>query len=74
MASRVLGEIRKAKSDAKRSMRVDVASVVVTADETDLTALRGAIEDVKAAGRVADLTLAEGPDDSVTVEVTLAET
>jgi valyl-tRNA synthetase len=74
VAARVLGEIRKAKSDAKRSMRADVASVTVTAGETDLAALRVALEDVRAAGRVAELTLhTTGGDAPMTVDVTLAE-
>ncbi len=74
VATQVLGEIRKAKSDAKKSMRLDVASVVVTAGANDLAALRHASEDVKAAGRVDELALVETNEDArMTVEVTLAE-
>ena len=73
--TRVLGEIRKAKSDAKKSMRVEVASVVVTAGPSDAGPLRQAADDVRAAGRVADLTIVEADDGApLTVDVVLAET
>ena len=74
VAARVLGEIRKAKSDAKKSMRVDVSSVVVTGGPEDLAALQAAIDDVKAAGRVAELSMVETAGGTpLTVDVTLAE-
>ncbi len=40
--SPVLGAVRRAKSDAKVSMRAEVASIVVTADEQTLAAVRRA--------------------------------
>ncbi len=74
VAADVLGEIRKAKSDAKKSMRADVTSVVVTAGVPDLAALRESRGDVEAAGRVAELTLVEAtPGTPLNVGVTLAD-
>jgi valyl-tRNA synthetase len=51
-ASAVLGEIRKAKSEAKRSMRTDVTAAVVHAPAELLRALAPAASDVRDAGRV----------------------
>ncbi|CAN5436307.1 valine--tRNA ligase [soil metagenome] len=74
VAAEVLGRIRKAKSDAKASMRADVATVVVTDVHERTAALLLAVGDVCDAGKVASLTtnlLAEGAE--ATIEVTLAE-
>ena len=71
VAAEVLGEIRKAKSDAKKSMRVDVASVVVSDRPERLAAMAAASGDVRAAGRVAELTTSDG--DQLGVHVVLAE-
>ena len=74
MAAEVLGRIRKAKSDAKVSMRAEVASVTVTDGADRLAALEAAAHDVRDAGKVAELvtvTAADGSD--ATVEVVLAE-
>jgi valyl-tRNA synthetase len=67
-----LSAIRKAKSDAKVSMRADVSSAVVTGDADVLGRVEEAAGDLAAAGRVAHLTFvpAGGP---LSVEVTLAE-
>jgi len=67
-----LSAIRKAKSDAKVSMRADVSSAVVTGDADVLGRVEEVASDLAAAGRVAHLTFvpAGGP---LTVEVTLAE-
>ena len=64
VASEVLGRIRKAKSDAKVSMRADVTSVVVTDTAARLAALASAASDVRDAGSAAELTTvtADGPD------------
>jgi valyl-tRNA synthetase len=70
VAGEVLGEVRRAKSEAKRSMRADVDSVVVTDTAARLAALAAAAEDVRAAGSIAELTTAEG--DAFAVAVTLA--
>src|SRR5699024_7802107 len=70
----VLGRVRKAKSDAKASMRSEVDSVIVTDTATRLGALTLAADDLRAAGRITELTLTEAPGGSDTeVEVTLAE-
>jgi valyl-tRNA synthetase len=70
VAAAVLGEIRRAKSEAKRSMRAPVASLTVT-DTPDRLALLGRAEaDVRSAGNVASLdTIAGG---TLSVAVTLA--
>jgi valyl-tRNA synthetase len=71
-AAAVLGEIRKAKSEAKRSMRTDVVSAVVHAPAELLRALRPALDDVRDAGRVVgSLDLVEAPE--LRVEVVLAD-
>ncbi|MDA8435355.1 MAG: valine--tRNA ligase [Actinomycetales bacterium] len=67
----VLSGIRKAKSEAKVSMRSDVASVVVTGDAAALARVERAAGDLAAAGRVADLRFAPS-DGPVGVAVTLA--
>jgi valyl-tRNA synthetase len=65
-----LAGIRKAKSDARVSMRADVATAVVrTPDVARLEAGRGDLVD---AGRIQELTLEPG-DGEVTVDVVLAE-
>ena len=56
-ASSVIGAIRKAKSDAKVSMRTEVASVIVRGSEEALEPLRPVVTDVAAAGRVKQLDL-----------------
>jgi valyl-tRNA synthetase len=68
-----LSAIRKAKSDAKVSMRADVATAVVTGDSDVLGRVEEVARDLAAAGRVAQLTFVPsgGP---LAVEVTLAET
>jgi len=74
VAAEVLGRIRKAKSDAKVSMRADVATVAVTDTADRLTALDRAAGDVCDAGKVGALTTAELDGDTEwQVEVVLAE-
>jgi valyl-tRNA synthetase len=68
----VLSGIRKAKSEAKVSMRVDVASAVVTGVPEALDRVRQAAADLAASGRVAELGFVESPG-PLTVTVTLAE-
>jgi len=71
----VLGEVRRAKSDAKVSMRAEVTSVHVTDVGGRLAALDAASADVRDAGRVAELTWSEGTDGTAPgVAVTLAPT
>jgi valyl-tRNA synthetase len=51
-ASGVLREIRKAKSEAKRSMRTEVAGLLVQAPPVELAAVGQALADVREAGAV----------------------
>ena len=55
--SLILAAVRKAKSEAKASMRADVAQAVVRGPEASLDRVRRAADDLKAAGRVAQLVL-----------------
>ena len=73
VATEVLGRIRKAKSDAKVSMRADVATVTVTDAPDRLAALALVADDVRAAGKVATLSTVDAdPDAELTVDVELA--
>jgi valyl-tRNA synthetase len=67
-----LGAVRKAKSDAKASMRADVERATIVGTVEDLTAITAAEGDLRAAGRIATLDLAEGAE--FAVEVVLAPT
>jgi valyl-tRNA synthetase len=58
--SEVLGEIRRAKSDAKASMRAEVESVRVVADTELLERARLAEADLVAAGRAGSIEYQEG--------------
>ncbi len=58
--SRVLGEIRRAKSDARASMRAEIEHVDVTADGELIDRARAAESDLLAAGRVSAIEYAEG--------------
>jgi valyl-tRNA synthetase len=70
-ASAVLGAIRKAKSEAKRSMRTDVTLAVVHAPDELRRALDPALDDVRNAGRVVgDFEHVDAPE--LAVDVTLA--
>ncbi|HEV2810047.1 MAG TPA: valine--tRNA ligase [Acidimicrobiales bacterium] len=69
VAAGVLGEVRKAKTTAQRSLRTEVARVVVTDTAVRLAALSGAAEDLREAGRIADLELVEGAEASVAVSL-----
>ncbi len=61
VAGEVLTAIRRAKSDAKVSMRTEVAAVTVTDTAERLALLDGAAGDVRDAGKVDRWTTAEGP-------------
>jgi len=67
----VLTLIRKAKSEAKASMRADVTSCVITASTGQITRLQLGIDDLKAVGRIAELSFVEG-DGPIDVQVVLA--
>jgi len=71
VVSAVLMEIRKAKSQAKVSMRTDVASVVVTTSKDELQRLAAGVDDLAAAGRVQRLELVEADASPLSVTVTL---
>ena len=69
-ASDVIAEVRKAKSEARRSMRTPVQQAVVTDTPARLALFAQAATDVQAAGQIADLSTEEGK--SFHVAVTLA--
>jgi valyl-tRNA synthetase len=71
VAADVLTEVRRAKSEAKRSMRAGVVSITVTDTPERLAALELAADDVRGAGVIAELTVV--PGDSFSVVVSLAE-
>jgi valyl-tRNA synthetase len=70
VAADVLTDLRRAKSEGKRSMRAPIERVVVTDTAERLAALALVIDDVTAAGAVTELTTQVG--DAFAVEVTLA--
>ncbi|MGI8808115.1 MAG: valine--tRNA ligase [Acidimicrobiales bacterium] len=73
VASAVLGEVRKAKTVAQVSMRAEVARAVVRDTGPRLAALAAAADDVRDAGRIAELVTEEEADQrSVTVELAQA--
>ncbi|HEX6331283.1 MAG TPA: valine--tRNA ligase [Actinomycetota bacterium] len=67
VAAWVLGEVRKAKALAKRSLRTEVERVVVHDTEERLKVLRGVERDVREAGTVAELVHAQAEEPSVEV-------
>jgi valyl-tRNA synthetase len=69
VASEVLGEVRRAKSEAKQSMRAAVTRVVVADTAERLAALEPARADVSAAGVVTTLETAPADAFAVTVEL-----
>jgi valyl-tRNA synthetase len=70
-----LAGIRGAKSQAKLSMRAELAKVTITGPAAAVAAIEGARQDLRNAGKiVGDLDLVTGPDDAgIAVEVELAE-
>ncbi len=69
VGSDVLGEVRKAKTEAKRSLKAEVTLVVVADTTERLAALRSALSDVRDAGAVAEAELVVS--DQVAITVTL---
>ena len=67
-----LAGVRKAKSQAKVSMRTDVTRAVVTAGPTELELVRAAAADLRRAGRVAELDLVTGEGALAVSDVDLA--
>ncbi|HKY67989.1 MAG TPA: class I tRNA ligase family protein, partial [Acidimicrobiales bacterium] len=69
VAAAVLGEVRRAKSEAKRSMRTEVTSVSVIDTPERLALLELALDDVRSAGRIGAIDLAPGEALAVAVEL-----
>ncbi|MFF8641430.1 valine--tRNA ligase [Streptomyces sp. NPDC015345] len=69
-AAEAIAAVRKAKSQARLSMRAEVAGVLVTAERATLDRFAAALGDVRAAGRIAAVQLREARGD-LKVEVTL---
>jgi valyl-tRNA synthetase len=70
-AAEVLGQVRKAKTTDKKSLRAEVTSAVVRGTPAQLAALDAARADVAEAGRIAELRTE--PGDELLVDVTLAD-
>ncbi|MEV5572784.1 valine--tRNA ligase [Spirillospora sp. NPDC052269] len=72
VAAEALRQVRKAKSDAKVSMRTELSRASVTGERAgDLSAVS---DDLQAAGRIAELDLDGSSEGPLTVAVTFAET
>ena len=52
-----LGQIRKAKSDRRLSMRAEVPRAEIRGSAAELALVESALSDLKAAGRVAEVVL-----------------
>jgi len=72
-AAAVLGQIRKAKSEAKVSMRAEAARVVVRGPGEAVDAAALSEGDLRAAGNVADLSFVLAAGGELATEVTLAD-
>jgi valyl-tRNA synthetase len=73
LASTAISAIRRAKSDAKRSMRAPVETVRVHGRADQLEAVNAINVDLRAAGNVTVLLLEPTSDQDLSIEVTLAE-
>ena len=69
VAAAVLGEVRRAKSEARRPLRTEVERATVTDSGARLAVLASVADDVRAAGRIVDLVTVEGLDFSVHAEL-----
>ncbi|MBN2622604.1 MAG: class I tRNA ligase family protein, partial [Acidimicrobiales bacterium] len=69
VAAAVLGEVRKVKSEAKRSMRTEVTAAVVRDTPERLALLALAADDVRSAGRIDALATEGAGDFAVTVDL-----
>jgi valyl-tRNA synthetase len=72
LASIALGGVRKAKSDAKASMKAAVESATIEAPAAVLTSLRVLEADLKSVGKIRNLAYAEGAEVAMT-QIILAE-
>ena len=73
-AAIVLSAMRKAKSEAKVSMRAAIAIAKVSGPLAAIDRVQTSAEDLTAAGNVASLTCTPDDQDALSVEVTLAPT
>ncbi len=76
IAADVLRQIRKAKSDAKRSVRAEATSVTVMDSRPSIAAVQAVLGDLRSAGNVRELItieLAEGAESTVEVQLPEAE-
>jgi valyl-tRNA synthetase len=74
IAADVLRQIRKAKSDAKRSVRAEATSVTVADSRPSIAAVQAVLGDLRSAGNVRELITIELIDGAeATVEVQLPE-
>jgi valyl-tRNA synthetase len=69
-AATILGQIRKAKSEAKVSMRAEASTVIVRGPDLEL--MRACADDLLAAGNIGKLSFVPTPGGEPTTEVTLA--
>jgi len=67
MAADVLGSVRRAKTEAKRSLRWPVDRIVVTDHEPRVRALQSVADDVREASNAAELVIEVGAEPSITV-------
>ncbi len=75
VAAQVLRQIRKAKSDAKRSVRAEATSVTVVDSRTKIAAVQAVLGDLRSAGNVRELITVELTNGAEAgVEVQLPET
>ncbi|MEY4971810.1 MAG: hypothetical protein RLZZ404_736, partial [Actinomycetota bacterium] len=72
LASIAVGGVRKAKSDAKASMKAAVESATIEAPAAVLTSLRLLEADLKSVGKIQSLAYAEGDEVAMT-QIILAE-
>ncbi|MQA01627.1 MAG: valine--tRNA ligase [Streptosporangiales bacterium] len=73
LAGAAIAAVRRAKSQAQLSMRADVSQLRIVAAEEVLARLRPALDDVAAAGRVAETSCVAGGDEQPIYTVELAE-
>jgi valyl-tRNA synthetase len=71
LAATVITAVRKAKSEARLSMRADVAGIRIEADDGTLARVRRVLADLQSAGRVQRVDLVTGDDSGLTVDVSL---
>jgi len=70
-AAAVLGQVRKAKSEAKVSIKAEAAQVIVHGSAAEVA--RASSGDLRTAGNITELTIVAGSDGELATEVILAE-